>query len=542
MRAQFVAAVVIGFLLASSSSDAQTTTFIYQGRLQDGVLAADGSYDLQFAVFTLASGGSQEGATLTRPGVTVINGAFSVELDFGAGPFAGPARFLEIRVKRPADPSYTILTSRQSIGSAPYAIRALNATAVDVAVAGTSIVNAVNDASTSITINDNRLPAALVRIKPAAQQVSASANADGTDPLLNLRGTYSSEPSSVNELKLLHDGGLVLSGFARDAGLTADCAAQIPATGAGTRLMWHPCRGAFRFGRVAAFPSDTTSWDDANIGDFSFAGGNKVIASGLSSAAFGDSVTVSGVAGFSAGASHICSGFACVALGYQGTATGLNSVALGYKAFSAGDYSIALGHQATTCSAQPVSQSCLGTSYKGSFVWGDESADDGYVKSQADNEFRIRAKGGVRLRVSNASSGNTPGAGGNIGCDLTSAVPSWTCASSRDVKEHFEGVDGEVVLSRIRGLPLSTFSYIGDTSNTRHMGPVAEDFYAAFSLGDSNKSINAQNMAGVSLAAVKALEERTSQLQRENDALKAQVTALMQVVCAGAPGAAVCRR
>jgi len=81
------------------------------------------------------------------------------------------------------------------------------------------------------------------------------------------------------------------------------------------------------------------------------------------------------------------------------------------------------------------------------------------------------------------------------------------------------------------------------------MGPVAEDFYEAFSLGDSNKSINAQNMAGVSLAAVKGLEARTSHLQEENDTLKEQlkqqqatIDALMQAVCAGSPNLAVCQR
>jgi hypothetical protein len=556
-----IVATVLTCLLAASSSEAQTTAFTYQGRLHDGVLAAEGSYDMQFQLFTALSGGSPDGAVLTRSGVPVTNGTFSVELDFGAGPLPGAARFLQIHVKKPADAGYTTLVPRQPIGSAPYAIRALNTTSVDVSVAGTSIVNAINDASTAITINENRLPN-FVRIKPAVQQVSASANANGNDALLNLRGTYTLLPSTVNEMKFLHDGGFVLTGSARDVGNTTGCASQIPATGAGTRFMWFPCRGSVRFGRV---PTAQTNWDDANMDDFTFAGGNQVVASGYGAFSYGDQVTVSstvgvgfgsgitvsGTAGFSVGASNLCSGFACLAMGYTTGAHGQGAVSLGYRTIAAGDYSVALGHRAATCTGGTISgnQCTSATIRTGAFVWGDESNDSTSVQSQADNEFRIRAKGGVRLRVSQAANGNTPGAAGNVGCDLTAAVPSWTCASSRDVKEDFKAVDAEFVLSRIRRMPVSTYSYIGDSAGLRHLGPVAEDFYEAFSLGDSNKSINAQNMAGVSLAAVKGLEARTAQLQAENDALKKQLTeqqatvaALMQAVCAGNPGAKVCQR
>lgn len=51
--------------------------------------------------------------------------------------------------------------------------------------------------------------------------------------------------------------------------------------------MWHPCRGSLRFGRV---PTGQTNWDDANMDDFTFAGGNQVIASGYGAFAYGDHV------------------------------------------------------------------------------------------------------------------------------------------------------------------------------------------------------------------------------------------------------------
>jgi hypothetical protein len=153
-------------------------------------------------------------------------------------------------------------------------------------------------------------------------------------------------------------------------------------------------------------------------------------------------------------------------------------------------------------------------------VMGDESTTDS-VRNQADNEFRIRYNGGIRLRVSTASNGNTPGAGGNVGCDLTVAVPSWTCASSRTLKENYLAVDGEDVLARIRTLPITTWTMIGGDRSVRHLGPVAEDFYSAFGLGLGETTIGLGDIDGVNLAGVKALEARTTELRREMDAREA---------------------
>jgi trimeric autotransporter adhesin len=337
-------------------------------------------------------------------------------------------------------------------------------------------------------------------------------------------------------------GAFVAYGFVRDVGNSAGCAAQIPATGAGTRFLWHPCRGAVRFGRAPAFGAGPTTWDDAFMGDFSFAGGNQVIASGYGTFAYGDqvtvtntvgvgfgsSVTVSGVAGFSSGAQNVCSGFACTAMGYSVTAGGEGSVALGYRTSAIGRRTVALGSRATsngTCPSGPHA----GGPCEGTFAAGDESTTDS-VRNQTDNEFRIRYNGGIRLRVSTAANGNTPGAGGNVGCDLTVAVPSWTCASSRTLKENFLEVDGEEVLWRIRGIPVTSWNMIGADRQIRHFGPVAEDFYHAFGLGLGETTIGLGDIDGVNLAAAKALEARTAGLRAELDARTAQVQALQAEV------------
>jgi trimeric autotransporter adhesin len=328
----------------------------------------------------------------------------------------------------------------------------------------------------------------------------------------------------AERMRVDSSGAFVAFGFMRDVGNTTGCAAQLPASGAGTRFLWHPCRGAVRFGRV---PTGQTNWDDANMDDFTFAGGNQVVADDYGAFAYGDQVTVSstvgvgfgsgvtvtGTAGFSAGASNVCSGFACTAIGYTVRAGGQGSVALGYRTTANNDYSVALGYRASN------------NTHTGTMAMGDESTTDS-VRNQADNEFRIRYNGGIRLRVSTAANGNTPGAGGNVGCDLTVAVPSWTCASSKTLKENFRAVDGEDILKRLKSIPVTTWSMKGAHKGIRHLGPVAEDFYKAFPLGLGNTTIGMGDIDGVNLAAAKALEARTTVMQRELKAKDAEIAKL----------------
>jgi hypothetical protein len=105
------------------------TAFTYQGRLLDANQTADGLYDLQFKLYDSPADGNQMGGTLDANEVDVIDGYFTVFLDFGSDPniFNGDARWLDIGV-RPGeleDPNaYTVLSPRQGITPTPYAIYA----------------------------------------------------------------------------------------------------------------------------------------------------------------------------------------------------------------------------------------------------------------------------------------------------------------------------------------------------------------------------------------------------------------------------------
>src|SRR6266571_7080444 len=97
-RRHFVGALfmVLCLFAGASAVFAQTSSFIYQGRLTDGGTPANGNYDLQFALFDSLSDGTQIGSTQALNSVAVSNGVFTVSLDFGANSFSGADRFLEI--------------------------------------------------------------------------------------------------------------------------------------------------------------------------------------------------------------------------------------------------------------------------------------------------------------------------------------------------------------------------------------------------------------------------------------------------------------
>ncbi len=101
--------------------------------------------------------------------------------------------------------------------------------------------------------------------------------------------------------------------------------------------------------------------------------------------------------------------------------------------------------------------------------------------------------------------------------------------SDANAKEDFAPVAGAEVLERLSRIPMTTWSYKNDAPGVRHIGPTAQDFYAAFGLGGDERHIAAVDRDGVALAAIQQLtlelrekEERIGRLERENRELAAR--------------------
>ena len=110
------------------------------------------------------------------------------------------------------------------------------------------------------------------------------------------------------------------------------------------------------------------------------------------------------------------------------------------------------------------------------------------------------------LQINSNGSWNT-----QSGATLT-AGGTWTNVSSRAMKENFTNVDPQEVLNKLDGLALQRWNYKTENASTTHIGPIAEDFYAAFGTGNASTSISTIDPAGIALVGIKALNANLKNL------------------------------
>jgi len=230
------------------------------------------------------------------------------------------------------------------------------------------------------------------------------------------------------------------------------------------------------------------------------------VGGGWDNTAGGQSATVGG------GYDNTASGhYSTVGGGWGNAARGHSStVAGGVFNTALGDYSFAAGTSAKA-------------NHHGAFVWAD-SASPADFASTGDYQFRARAAGGVWF-YSNAAA--------TTGVVLNPGDGGWLNASDRSLKANFASIDGKEILAKVAALPMSTWNYKSQDASIRHIGPVAQDFAAAFKFGADDKHISTIDADGVALAAIQGLNDilkekdvRISTLERKNVELEARLAAI----------------
>lgn len=98
--------------------------------------------------------------------------------------------------------------------------------------------------------------------------------------------------------------------------------------------------------------------------------------------------------------------------------------------------------------------------------------------------------------------------------------------SSRAKKQGFAEIDANDILNKVVNLDISQWNYIADPKAARHIGPVAEDFYAAFKLGSEPTGISPVDTAGVTFASIQALHSKAVNQETEIQELKARISEL----------------
>lgn len=155
----------------------------------------------------------------------------------------------------------------------------------------------------------------------------------------------------------------------------------------------------------------------------------------------------------------------------------------------------------------------------GSFVWADCCQYP--FSSGGINMFAVRATGGVSIVTGIDSSGNP-----TSGVFVPSGGSGWNSISDVNAKDNFAVVEGRDVLARLANIPIATWNYKSQQPDIRHMGPTAQDFSAAFGLGENDTTINSVDADGVSLAAIQGLYELLQQQQQQIEMQQAQIHAL----------------
>jgi hypothetical protein len=273
------------------------------------------------------------------------------------------------------------------------------------------------------------------------------------------------------------------------------------------------------------------SWSENRSGNHAIALGHGTMASGDYSTAMGVDTTASGYESMATGynthaigSTSTAMGFATTANGDNSTAMGWNTTAMGQSSTAMGAYTTATGNNSTAIGAFTLASgpnsTAIGTKVStdghwGSFIYGDASARSQAVNT-ADNQFVAIASGGVYFFTSPDRStgvGVAPGSG------------SWFSLSNRNAKTAVQPVDARAVLKKVVALPLNTWQYKAQEAKYRHMGPMAQDFYAAFQLGESDKGIDTVDADGVALAAIQGLHAELTEKNHEIAALRAELCA-----------------
>jgi trimeric autotransporter adhesin len=368
--------------------------------------------------------------------------------------------------------------------------------------------------------------------------------------------------------------------FATVSGGVSNLASGPFASVGGGRINWASGTNATIAG---GFANTAAGWlSHVGGGDFNYAAGTiATIGGGEGNYGIGIASTIAGGAdnyapgegSFIGGGGYDgTNGYGNVTQGALSTVTGGNyNWAAGYASMIPGGLSNSAAGLASFAAGYRAS-----ANHDGAFVWADSEEAD--FASTGNNQFSIRASGGVQLAnntslfcgsgtrqmlnlwgtqygigVQNYTTymrADSPGSfawysGGthndaetNAGGGLTLMIlnshglrvnGTFVSASDRNVKRDFAPVDSRSVLEKVVSMPLQTWAYKLDPA-TRHLGPVAQDFKAAFDLGADDKTIATVDADGVALAAIQGLNQKLEQKEDEIRALKTRLDDLEKLV------------
>lgn len=543
----------LALALLSVLPAAQSASWTYRGTLADGGVPADGRYDIRLTLLD-ESARKVVVEPLTLHGVEVSHGRFAVEVDFGVDLTSAPPLRLKTEVQQGGSGfvalgAPTRFDAKAALGGASWGLLGNAGTDPTLNFVGTTdaqplVLRAGNAQALRIepsSVQVNGLPiTANVIGGSLANGVSAGARGatigGGGVPLGNSDPIFSAEAPNV----ATEHYATISGGYNNVAGNsnTNPVDAAFATIGGGARNVASGTGSTVAGGQVntASGLESTVAGGAANVAS----GQRSTIGGGFVNVAVGSHSTVGG--GFD---NHASGEYSVVGGGRGNRALETGSVVAGGESSSAvGAFSVVPGGRlncaggaasfaaGTRAKVRPGATNgnpgCAGVASsndadgdQGTFVWADSQTAD--VVSSGPDQFIVRARGGVWFG-SNSSASVPAGRFINTSTGaFLSSGGTWTNASSRALKTGFAAIDPGAVLDRVLELPVLRWRYTGSPAEGEHLGPIAEDFRAAFGLGADGRSISTVDASGVALAAIQGLNAR---LEAENEALKARLAAI----------------
>jgi hypothetical protein len=295
--------------------------------------------------------------------------------------------------------------------------------------------------------------------------------------------------------------------------------------------------------------------------------GFGAIASGIPATAIGNGAMASGNYSTAIGNSTRATSSGATAIGHATIAGGLYSTALGYFAAAEHDGTLVwadytMGNFRSTAPNQFLIRASggvgIGTTAPGAALdvapapgigglkvtgnrtggWNDPIAyiENTGVSADASPALRLVGNGGQPhgvLSVSQQGTGLIARFGNNsafvsrLDADGNWFGTSFNPSSDRDAKENIRPIDSRQVLEKVVSMPISEWNFKQDTAAT-HIGPMAQDFHAAFGLGKDNKHIATVDADGVALAAIQGLNQKVEEQRAELKQKQTEITELKE--------------
>ncbi|HEY5914026.1 MAG TPA: tail fiber domain-containing protein [Verrucomicrobiae bacterium] len=515
--------------------------FLYQGRLTENGVPADGSYDLQFDLYNYAVGGTQRAPTIYKTAVDVSGGLFTVVLDFGTNAFAGEMRWLGVAVRTNGGGIFNGLSPRQPVAPTPYALyapsagAAASALSADLAYAVPWSGVAALPAGFADGVDNDTLYSAGNGLGLSGTQFNI--NFAGSGSAANVARSDHNHTGVYALSGHPHSGADITSGTVLDARLSGNVALR----GGGNSFTGNQIVTGGSLGIGTATLSSQLVLSSAS----SFLTGFDIYNTTTPDGASGYRLQISG-----SGVAGREGNFELWKLGSSRNLLTLKpdgKLGIGTTAPEA-RLDVEGNIYAGNAEATFVNHNSTGNNATFKRLLSTRNRHAGFgvaegpnivspivwMYSQPGNAFSVMTMDYNAAAPDDVYWLMRVWANGDLSVSGDARAHQFLPSSDRNAKENFEAIRSREILDKVAALPITRWNF-KKHPDQQHIGPIAQDFHAAFGLGGDDTRISTLDADGVALAAIQGLNEvlkekdtRIERLEQDVAELRTMLSSLLK--------------